>query len=146
MLEYPGRFGCLGRGVAVGDGGQQLPQPGQRLVGGTADGIGYRQMFQRPAHLQNGLHLLLAQNAALVFHDGDEGAQVAPAAVIGHHRSLPGPHLHKRLLGQFGHAAVDHGAAHLHLPRQLPFGGQLGAHRQLARQNHSPQLLDKQVL
>ena len=92
------------------------------------------------------IRALFAQNAALVFHNGDEGAQIAPAAVIGHHRPLPGPHLHKGLLGQFGHAAVDHSAAHLHLPRQLPFGGQLGAHRQLARQNHSPQLLDKQVL
>ena len=122
------------------------PQQVQRLVGGVQDGPLRRQMLQGPAHLQNGADLLLSQRAALVLHDGDEGAQIPPAAVVGHAGALPGADLQKPLAGQFGKAAVYHCAAHLHLLGQHPLRGQLGAHRQRPRQDHTLELLYKQVL
>ena len=128
MLEQKGGFRCFGMGLGLAQGLHDLPQPRHGLVAGLGNGPLHRQVLQGPAHLQDGTDLVVAQHAAGIFHNGDQGAQVALAAVIRHKGALPGPHLQKALLGQLRDAPVHHRPAHLHLPGQLPLRRQLGPH------------------
>ena len=79
------------------------------------------------------------------MHQCHQRVHIAIAAIVRHIVALSGAHLHKTLPRKLGDAGIDHGAAHVHLLTQLPLRRQFCPHRQLTRQDHILQLLDKQI-
>ena len=103
----------------------------QILIAGKMDGATGSHVFQTLPQLQNGADLLVAKNAAVIVHNGDQCIQIAAAAVVSDKGTLPGTYFQKPLPGQLTDAAVDHGAADPHLFAKLPFRGKAGAQGQL---------------
>ena len=145
MVKPERRLGALFIRFAALDRVEQRRKAVELLLRGALDNKLYAQALIGAAHLQQGAHLVVAHDAAVVVQKRRERVERAALAVIADINALPRDDLHKAHFFKLDQTSRDHRTAHAHARTHLARRRQLVAGNKLPGNDHCLDLLHELI-
>ena len=145
MVELKRRLSALLICPSALDRIEQRRKPIELLLRGALDHKLHAQAFVGAAHLQQGAHLIVAHDAAVIVQKRRERVERAALAVIADVDALPRDDLHKPHFFKLDQSGRDHRTAHAHARAHLARRRQLVTGNKLPGNDHGLDLLHELI-